>query len=81
MQTRFWSGAVTCEAMSWLDHVQAASEKTPHWLEQVIEHPSFNALHREGTTWLLYTGDGQPLEAEDLREVCKKFSQQFGLPV
>lgn len=66
--------------MSWLDKVQEEAEKTPHWLVQVIEHPTFHALHREAAGWLLYDGDGTPLEAPELREVCSKFAEKHGLP-
>lgn len=64
--------------MSWLDKAHEEAEKAPHWLERVVTHERFNALHREGGRWVLYPGEDDALEADDLREVCEAFTARYG---
>lgn len=64
--------------MSWLDQVQAEREKLPPWLGNVLDHPRFSALHREGTEWFVYAGDGDTVQGPSLREACERFTERHG---
>ena len=63
---------------SWLKQVQAESDKVPMWILHVLEHPKFAAIQRRDNSWELFTVDEDRIEAPELRELCEKFSAQFG---
>lgn len=65
--------------MSWIDHVNKARGEVPPWIVKVLEHPRFSALHREGTSWFLYAGDGHMVEGASLREACERFVERYGI--